>query len=426
MGPVGYWLDAQGNVASTDQQGNPQVTPSMQQIGHSGDISYDPSKDLYETQVNGKPSYQAPPAWVAAGNGNGFGKLTPQGGGLLHNKQVWDPSTGTYKSGGLDWGNIASLAVGGALTGGALSAAMAGGGAAAGAASAADAGIQGATDAAGAFGPLAGGYGAATTAATVPGALAGLTPAELAAAAGGAGGASGATISSMMGGSAPTATTGPLAGGYGLSTTLPDVPGALSSTTDLAAGAIPGGASVGSMGGLATPAATSGLTNAAPGSTIGNMLGSQGLANLGKIVGGASTGIQDNRLIQGNFAQKYDQNMLAAQTNRNATEADALKKLAQTSYLTNGHAGYTPPTIQLGGQQRTAPDLGAGFTAPSATQVQGAQNLQSQLAARLAPGGTYTPQPLSSYATPGPGETALNYLGPGINAAGTIMNMLGQ
>ena len=45
MGPAGFWLDKDGNVAATDQTGKPQVTPGMRDNPQAATY-YDAAKDL--------------------------------------------------------------------------------------------------------------------------------------------------------------------------------------------------------------------------------------------------------------------------------------------------------------------------------------------------------------------------------------------
>lgn len=145
---------------------------------------------------------------------------------------------------------------------------------------------------------------------------------------------------------------------------------------------------------------------ASTGSTISRALGSLGnlAPNLASSLGSLQQGIQNNRLQTGALAAQYDSAQQAAQTGRNQTETDALKKLAETNYILSG--GFKPgaQSIQLNGQTRVIPQLGMAPLAPSAAQKAGAQSLQDQLGARLAPGGTATPLPFSSYGVPGTGE----------------------
>lgn len=179
--------------------------------------------------------------------------------------------------------------------------------------------------------------------------------------------------------------------------------------------------------GLTSPGA-SGATSA--GSTLQKLLAGgsqpgQNSANLASTLGALSSGIKANRVTQGNFTQGYDQLMLNAQTGRNQNESDSLKKLAQTSYLMNGGSKFAPQGLSLNGKSYAPANLGYGPSPASAAQQSGAASLQGQLGARLAPGGSYTPQPLSDYATPGPGENLASGAAAGVGGLGSILNSLG-
>ena len=158
------------------------------------------------------------------------------------------------------------------------------------------------------------------------------------------------------------------------------------------------------------------------GSFIQNLLGGDGqnLADLSSILGKFSTAQAGNRALRAGLTQNYDKIAMDAEQNRNKTESDALKKLAVTSYLKGGGANYQPPTISLNGQTRTAPAFSFAPKPASAEQIQGASDLQSQLMGRLKPGGTYTPQPLSSYANPGVAEDIGNYGALGLSGLGAL------
>ena len=159
----------------------------------------------------------------------------------------------------------------------------------------------------------------------------------------------------------------------------------------------------------------------AGGSFIQKLLGNgQGMADISSLIGSFSKGEKSNRLDRANLTQNYDQLMLRAQAERNANESDALKKLAQTSYLSSGGSQFKLPTIQLGGQMRTLPDFGFGPRPASDAQKQGASTLQAQLLQRLKPGGSYTPTDLNSYANPGLAEKIGSYGALGTGGVGAI------
>lgn len=150
-----------------------------------------------------------------------------------------------------------------------------------------------------------------------------------------------------------------------------------------------------------------------------------GMADLASTVGAFSSGEKANRYMQGNFTQGYDRLMLDAQKDRNSNESDAMKKLAQTSYIGSGGSGFKPASFQLNGQSRTAPDLGFGPKAPTDAEKSGASALQGQLQARLSPGGSYMPQPLDDYAKPGLAENLSSYGSSALGGLGALQNLLG-
>jgi len=147
----------------------------------------------------------------------------------------------------------------------------------------------------------------------------------------------------------------------------------------------------------------------APGSTISKVLGrlSNVAPDLSSSLGSAAQGIQNNRLQTGTLAGQYDNAVQAAQSGATAARAGALKQLAQSNYLLNG--GFKPQSqsIQLNGQTRAIPQIGMAPLPASDAQKAAAANLQNTAQGILAPGGTATPLPFSSYGTPGTGESAL-------------------
>lgn len=166
----------------------------------------------------------------------------------------------------------------------------------------------------------------------------------------------------------------------------------------------------GNIGSLVAGGTGSNVSGSAGGlmSKLMSEAGQKGFGNLSSSLGSLTQGIANNRVTQGDFSQKYDQNAIAAQTAANAARSAALKQLAQSNYLLNKQPSSGPTSIQLGGQMRQLPTFGSAPLPISDAQRTGATNLQTTANQTLAPGGTYTPQPLSSYATPGTGENAAN------------------
>lgn len=166
------------------------------------------------------------------------------------------------------------------------------------------------------------------------------------------------------------------------------------------------------------------------------------IADAGSVLGAFSQGQKADRMAEGNLRQGFDQMMLnretdqnklgiEAQTGRNQNEADALRKLQQTSYLAGGGSQYTAPSFMLGGQMRTAVDPGFGPQGASVAEQQGAQALQEQMLSRLQPGGsfspsfTYQPTDVNEYAKPGISEQIGNYGGLAGGVLGALGNIFG-
>lgn len=152
----------------------------------------------------------------------------------------------------------------------------------------------------------------------------------------------------------------------------------------------------------------------------------QTFADLSSLFGAFSSGQKANQVTTGQFAQGYDKNAIAAQTARNQNEADALRKLQTTNYLLNGGNQGTPVTnLSMGGQNYP---VTSAFTPPpiSAAQKQAAGTLQDQLVQRLAPGGSYSPIPFSSYGTPSTAQQVGNYGALATGALGAYQNLTGK
>jgi hypothetical protein len=155
---------------------------------------------------------------------------------------------------------------------------------------------------------------------------------------------------------------------------------------------------------------------------IQKLMGGDRGADLSKVLGSFSQGEKANRVVKGDFTQGYDRLKLAAQTGRNQNESDALDKLRQTSYIMGGGANYTGPgTVHLNGKDVQLQDYGIQPHNPSQAEKDGAALLQAQLKARLGPNGSYQPQDLGSYATPGLAENLSSYTGAGVGAISALM-----
>lgn len=186
--------------------------------------------------------------------------------------------------------------------------------------------------------------------------------------------------------------------------------------------------------------AASPLPGAAPAQSVGNSVIEQllarlkqgenttttGMADVGQLAGNVANDERMNRLTKGGFSQQYDQNMLAAQTGRNQNEDDALKKLYITSYLKSGGFKGGPKSIQMDGQMRTLPSYGGGPTAASPEQQQSAGTLENMLQQRLKSGGSYLPQDLGGYATPGKVEQGSRWGGVAASGLGLINDMMNR
>lgn len=346
-----YWLTDKGvkifipPMSAAEERGNPDLQKWAASQGVKIDYTTNPDRPIVSNNAQ------------------------PQG-NFFQNRGTWNQESGDWDQ-GANWGNIIALVIAGAITAGAAS---------------------------------------AMTGAPV-------SAVESAAASGGSGatsGGAGATLASMAPSAAAGAEAAPETALLG-STAGAAVPTSIGATTG--ASAATGGGSIADMlaanqpqmipNSLATTLTPGELAVDAPGSTIGKVLGSLSKVapDLSSSLGSLQQGIQNNRLQTGSMAAQYDNALQAAQTGRNQTESDALKKLAQTSYILSG--GFKPnpnQTMQLNGQTRDIQNYGMAPLPSSDAQKAGAQSLQDQLGARLKPGGTATPLPFSDYGTPGTGE----------------------
>lgn len=153
---------------------------------------------------------------------------------------------------------------------------------------------------------------------------------------------------------------------------------------------------------------------------------STNLDAISRLLGAFAQGQLSQRQFEALLSQVYDRNMIAAQESRNHNESDAIKKLGQTAYIQGGgsHFNANGNHISIGGKDYNLPDLGIGPSPSSDAQRQGAATLEPELLKRLAPGGSYTPVPLSSYSQPGTAENIATYAGLGTSAASVILRLL--
>jgi hypothetical protein len=126
------------------------------------------------------------------------------------------------------------------------------------------------------------------------------------------------------------------------------------------------------------------------------------------------------RFIRGEMTQNYDQlNMDAAKTNA-GLESDALRKLAQTSYLKSG--GAKPMNFNVASGRMT--DFGFGPRPASAEQMQGAGTLEQTLLKRLTPEGMIKPTD-PSYLNEGTAEKIGKWGGVITGGVGAAKNIFG-
>ena len=142
---------------------NTQGQPILDQ---NGQPSYVDAQGRQYAYVNGQKVYARPIGMNASGgvtyDPSQLASFNNSG-GMIHKPSTWNPTTGQYDAGGLDWGALGPLLGLAGIGGVAGAAALSGGAATAG-------GTTGATSA---YGPLAGGYGLATTTAAAPAGIAG-------------------------------------------------------------------------------------------------------------------------------------------------------------------------------------------------------------------------------------------------------------
>jgi len=184
------------------------------------------------------------------------------------------------------------------------------------------------------------------------------------------------------------------------------------------------------FGGPQTPADTQKVGNSIIEQLLAQIKGeenpvTQGSADMASVLGGLADTENQNRLTGAGLTQGYDSLMLQAQQGRDASERDALKKLAITGYLKGGGYKGGQPSVMSDGKMTALPSYGSGPQAASEAQVQGATTLEDMLTQRLASGGSYLPQK-PTYTTPGALEKGAGYGGAVAGGLGAISNMMGD
>lgn len=433
----GYWILPNGDLAPG------QITPGKaDQLAQGNDTSihWDASGKPYMLQ-HGAKFYPSPAAlqgsndpqiqaWVHA--------VGPQPqNGLIHGMGQWNTDKGQWDQ-GVDWGNIASLGIAGALTGG-LASALGGGGAAG--AGAATASSEAAPGAAGA-GALLPSTITAPLAGTLPlGASSGVVGAAGGLASGAGDAISSLLPSSSLAGSASVAAPsalplGATSGAVEASGLGGIVPGsAVAGAPTLSSSGLTGAGATG-VGPETLPlGASSGVVGAAGsgGSVINDLMGGankagalgKALTTAGSAIGAATGTAANNRSEAGKLTQGYDNLKLEAQQDQRAQTSDALKKLVVAKYLSNGGSTFKlPSSIHLGNGDYSVPDLGFGPTPASADQIKGAGTLSSNMLAQLNPANNFQPTPLSSYAQPSTLENVGNAASTALGVGGAIANLL--
>jgi hypothetical protein len=165
------------------------------------------------------------------------------------------------------------------------------------------------------------------------------------------------------------------------------------------------------------------------------------IADAGSVLGAFSQGEKANRVVGANMQGDFDRLMvdreadmnrlaLDAQEGRNLNETDAMRKLQQTAYMRGGGSNFAPPTISLGGQDRTAPSFaGIAPRGMSGEEMQGATDLQGQVMDRLKPGGSVTMKwehkPTAPQTKPGMMENIGSYGGAALGVLGSLGEMFG-
>lgn len=141
----------------------------------------------------------------------------------------------------------------------------------------------------------------------------------------------------------------------------------------------------------------------------------------GALLGGATDAIAANRGTKLDASLNADALRTQRQGENRAERDDAWKKLQQAAY-TRSSQGYTPPELRSDvlDRTRTLPAFGIARTGgPSASVMQGAQGLESEVLKRLMEGSQLPPiTDVNQASKMGGWEKLLNVLGPALSVGG--------
>lgn len=202
--------------------------------------------------------------------------------------------------------------------------------------------------------------------------------------------------------------------------------GGLTGSSGAGIGAINLGSAGAGFGGTAGITATGAAAKG--GRVMSRLLGNgtvDKIADASSLFGRFANDEANQRLSNAGLASNYNNDMLYAQRDRRENESDAIKKLSTTAYIKSGGAPFDASKVQLSGG-RSLPSF--NFPRPPITDEmkKGASDLEAEMLKRLAPGGSYTPQPLENYTSRGAGEQIGRWGSIGLGALGFAKDYFGK
>lgn len=265
---------------------------------------------------------------------------------------------------------------------------------------AAAAGTAGAMGAFGGGGGIAGSAGGGASSAVAPSTgIAGLNTATLTGIPGVTTGVGGGLTGAGTAGLAGTAAIAPEVGIAGLNTsTLTGIPGVSTGTGAGVTGAGNAGRSI--------------IQRLMDGKN------GQSLADIGSLFERFGNDEAAKRMSDFNMQDRYNQDALAAQQDRRAQEADAMRKIQQAGYIKSGGAPFDASKIQLSGG-RSLPSFNFPRAPITDEAKQAAGMLEQTMLERLGPNGSFTPKPVEDFQRRGVGEQIGRWGGIGTTALNT-------